>query len=309
MRLRLRSFLPLLPFALAGCASAQPAAVSARGRNPGTYTETLRFGGLARSYLLVVPSAANAGRPLPVVVALHGVTSNALQMAAVSEVKKYAESEGAIFVVPNGSGGLSGWNVGWIDLSGSGADDVGFVRTILDRTEGEFRTDPDRVFVYGHSNGAFLANLVAARLGPRIAAFASVAGTIGPKGGATIPDPAAPVSALFIHGRQDPIVSYDGSVRAMLVGRPAPESAAWWAKRDGCDLGRARKREIAGGKATEILYPGGKGRTVVELLSTKLGTHDFPGAPYRGGRESLHGIVAMDEIVRFFREHPRAGRR
>lgn len=305
MRLSPRSFLLLAPFALIGCATAIIPALETQGRAPGTYTEKLKFGGLDRSYLLIVPDAVKDGKPHPVYLALHGVTSNAPQFAAYTEARKYAEKEGAIFVVPNGSGGLSGWNVGWIDLSGSGADDVGYVRTILDKTEGEFKTDKDRVFVYGHSNGAFLANLVAAKLGDRIAAFASVAGTTGLKGGAGIPDPVAPVSALFIHGKADPVVSFDGTVKAMLVGKPAPEVALWWAKENGCDTLKAKATDLADGKVADTLYTGGKRGTVVELIATKNGTHDFPGAPLRGGRESLSGLVAMDEITRFFRAHPR----
>ena len=312
MRRLLRSFPIAAPFFLIGCAAAIPPAPSLRpepqGRAPGVYTEKLKVGDLDRSYLLIVPDAVKDGKSHPVYVGLHGVTSNANQFVAYTEAKRYAEQEGAIFVVPNGSGGLSGWNVGWIDLSGSGADDVGFVRTILDRTEAEFKIDRDRLYVYGHSNGAFLANLVAAKLGDRIAAFASVAGTTGLKGGAGIPDPVAPVSALFIHGRADPIVSFDGTVKAMLVGKPAPEVALWWAKRNGCDTLKVKETDLAAGKAADTLYTGGKNGTAVELIASKSGTHDFPGAPLRGGRESLSGLVAMDEIVRFFRAHPRQGR-
>ncbi|RYG88563.1 hypothetical protein EON77_00425, partial [bacterium] len=221
MRRALLSF-PLFALAaslLGGCDLPDVATAGANAqlltRPAGLSTERLTFGGLNRTYLLVVPKNPKPG-PLPVVIALHGVTSNATTMAAMTELQKYADRDGFIGLVPNGSGGLSGWNAGWIDLSAGKADDVGFVRTILDRTEKELPVDKRRVFVLGHSNGAFLANAVAADLGDRCAAFASVAGSIGLKTGARIPEPKAPVSALFIHGLADPVVSYDGTVQALI---------------------------------------------------------------------------------------------
>lgn len=287
---------------LAGCEWAEPLSPQVAKRPAGVSTERLTYGGLERSYLLVVPKNPKPG-PLPVVIALHGVTSNAPTMAAITEIQRYADRDGFIGLVPNGSGGLSGWNAGWIDLSGGKADDVGFVRTVLDRTEKEFSVDVKRVFVLGHSNGAFLANKVAAELGSRVAAFASVAGSVGLKTGEKIPAPKAPVSALFIHGLADPVVSYDGTVQALISPITAPNSAAFWAKADGATT--PTKSDYAGNKAVRTLYTKGRDGTEVELLTTKNGLHDFPGAPLRRGRESLHGIVAMDEILRFFAAHPR----
>lgn len=305
MRRAVLSF-PFLILA-AGCELAGPieeqVAPKVVARPAGITTERLKFGGLERSYLLVVPENPKPG-PFPVVVALHGVTSNAPTMAAITEIQKYADRNGFIGLVPNGSGGLSGWNAGWIDLSGGEADDVGFVRTILDRTEKEFPIDSNRVFLLGHSNGAFLANKVAAELGSRVAAFASVAGSIGLKTGKRIPEPKAPVSALFIHGQADSVVSYDGTVQALISPVSAPNSAAFWAKANAANLSPS-KSDFAGNKAVRTLYSRGRAGTEVELITTKSGLHDFPGAPLRRGRESLHGIVAMDEILRFFWAHPR----
>lgn len=301
MRRALLSF-PLLAL-LAGCDLANSADPQVLTRPAGITSEALKFGGLDRSYLLVIPKNPKPG-PLPVVIALHGVTSNARSMATITEIQKYADRDGFIGVVPNGSGGLSGWNAGWIDLSGAKADDVGFIRTILDRTEGELPIDKKRVFVIGHSNGAFLANKVAAEMSDRIAAFASVAGSIGLKTGAKIPDPKRPVSALFIHGKADSVVSYDGTVQALISPVSAPDSAAFWAQRDGA-IASPVKTEYAAGKAVRTVYSKGREGTEVELITTKSGLHDFPGGPFRGSRESVHGIVAMEEILRFFAAHPR----
>lgn len=264
MRRALLSF-PLLAF-VAGCSVAGQPNTQVLTRPAGITSERLKFGGLDRSYLLVIPKNPKPG-PLPVVIALHGVTSNARTMAAITEIQKYADRDGFIGIVPNGSGGLSGWNAGWIDLSGTKADDVGFVRTILDRTEKELPTDKKRVFVLGHSNGAFLANKVAAEMSDRVAAFASVAGSIGLKTGEKIPDPKRPVSALFIHGQADSVVSYDGTVQALISPISAPNSAAFWAGRDGA-VATPTKTEYASGKAVLSVWAKGREGTEVQLIST-----------------------------------------
>lgn len=163
------------------------------------------------------------------------------------------------------------------------------------------------MFALGHSNGAFLANLVAAKLSRRIAAIASVAGTIGGNVDGktqTIPAPAEPVSVLLIHGKLDPVVSYDGSGRAMLTGVSAPRSAKWWAERDGCR--GMKETKLPNGAGTRLTYTGGAGGTEVELISTDRGTHDFPAALQRGNvRERESGVAGMEEIVRFFARHPK----
>ena len=52
--------------------------------------------------------------------------------------------------------------------------------------------DRDREYVAGHSNGAFMANYLGAKLGGRLAAIASMAGTVGLHLGLEIPSPTAP---------------------------------------------------------------------------------------------------------------------
>ncbi|MER3496526.1 MAG: hypothetical protein C4320_06980 [Armatimonadota bacterium] len=285
----------------------QPAPPTLAITSPGKHSESVLVGKSRRTYDLYVPTALKKGGPLPVIVFLHGVTGNAASIASSLEISKVAEREGILAVVPNGSGNLSGWNAGWIDLTGQGSDDVAFIGKLLDVTEANFRVDPRRIFIVGHSNGAFLANLVAARLSNRIAAIASVAGTIGGNVNdkvRTIPDPISPVSILLIHGKLDPIVSYDGTVRAMLVGVSAPNSARWWGEKIGA--GRTTESVLFDGKATLRRYLGGRNGTEVALLTIANGTHDFPGSLQRGGvRESASGVDGMAEILKFFRDHPK----
>jgi polyhydroxybutyrate depolymerase len=261
---------------------------------PGRYAESVTVGGMKRAYILRVPKAYDATKPLPLVVLLHGWTSNATTMEQVTKFAAKSEGEGFILATPEGLGERQGWNVGWIDLSFKGQDDVAFLTSLLDNVEKEVGVDPQRIYVAGHSNGAFLANLVGARLSKRIAAFASVAGTIGmpaAKGQAQklIPTPASPLSVLLIHGKKDAMVAYATSAQALLVGFGAQDSAKWWAR----NIGASGEPTLNGdGDVVTETYKNGRDNTEVELVSIANGSHNWPS-------------IATDLIWDFFKAHPK----
>ena len=70
---------------------------------------TIRVGDLDREYFLHVPPQA-AGKPAPVVFALHGGAANSgLQMHLKVDYTKLADTEGFVVVYPSG---VAGWNIG-----------------------------------------------------------------------------------------------------------------------------------------------------------------------------------------------------
>lgn len=218
-----------------------------------------------------------------------------------------AEEKGYVAVFPDGLGQIQGWNAGFIDLTGLKPDDAAFVNDTIDDVERRVGIDPDRVYVCGHSNGAFLANYVGAKLGGRLAAIGSVAGTVGlqtPSGPKTIPDPGAPVSAILIHGRRDTTVPYDNTVQGLLKTVTAPDSAKWWEQRDGCNPIPQITKSPNGNVETE-LFTGGKNGTEVELVSIGNGTHNWPGGLTMDGPETATGVDAADLLFAFFDAHLR----
>lgn len=274
---------------------------------PGRYEETMKAGNTNRRYILRVPKAYNATKPLPLVVVLHGWTASAKLAEVYTGMAEGAEQNGYIAVFPDGLGQMQGWNAGFIDLTGLKPDDVGFIDSLLDEVQKKVGVDKDRVYVAGHSNGAFMSHLLASRLSDRIAAIGAVAGTIGVPGSAgplTIPDPKGPVSAILIHGKKDATVAYDESSKALLRGVSAPRSAKWWAERIGAST-TPRRTESGGGNVVTELYTGGRNGTEVALVSIANGLHDWPGGVTRNGRESLTGVNATDLIFAFFNSHPK----
>ncbi len=277
-----------------GCAQEPPAIQSLPAKAPGRYAETLPVGSLSRKYILRVPKAYDATKRLPVVVLLHGWTSNAARMEQYTRFVDKAEAEGFFLVVPEGMGERQGWNVGWIDLSFKKPDDLGFMTALLDKVEQQVGVDPSRVYIAGHSNGAMLAQLAGSKLGKRVAAIASVAGTIGLPGlsgrpAQTIPGPEAPISVMLIHGKKDVMVSYASEFQALLMGFGASDTAKWWAKQIGA--ASTPKEQRSGGMITET-FSGGRENTEVVLVSFDEGSHDWPSS-------------ATNMIWDFFKAHPK----
>lgn len=282
-----------------GCAKTPSAPkIPLPSKTPGRYVENLK----GRDYILRVPKAYDATKRLPLVVVLHGWTSTGASAEAYTHFGDKADQEGFFMVAPNGTGQPQGWNAGFLDLTGGPhPDDVGYIASLLDQVEREVGVDPDRIYVVGHSNGAMLAHLLAARLGNRIAAIGAVAGTIGlpqANGLKTIPAPTAPVSVMLIHGTADKMVAYDRSSGSFLQGVSAPDSARWWARHDVCIPTPLRTSENSGRILIDS-YRGGHGGTEVTLVTIVNGGHDWP------GRSS--GIDVTDRIWRFFAAHPKRG--
>jgi len=298
----------LMPF-VATCSAAPRAPFTA----PGRYVETLSSGGQIRKFILRVPKGYDGTKAVPVVMVLHGWTGSADSAELYTRMADKAEKEGFVAVFPDGLGnpGFQGWNVGWINLTGVNPppDDMSFLSDVLDKVEKEINVDRSREFVVGHSNGAFMANLLGANLGRRLAAIASMAGTIGLNPTKEIPDPVAPISVLLLHGKADRMVGYDINAQALLKPIGAVDSAKFWAKADGCGLAPTSTKS-ADGKVVTDLYTGGKNGTEVELVSVEGAPHDWWGGLTRNSEGApvdvpTYGAPVADLVWDFFRTHPK----
>ena len=295
-------WLPIGLLLVVSCAPAQS------GRGPGHYVDTIKQFDVARNYIVRIPKGYKEGTATPVVLALHGLTANMDILAGTTKVEDVADQEGFICIIPNGlPENFRGWNAGFFAMAGT-KDDVGFLTTILDKVEKEFTTDKKRIYVFGHSNGAFMAYYLGGVMSDRFAAVAGIAGTVGIPNATTalksVPAPKNPISVLLIHGEKDPMVAYKAGDKSLLQGIGAEESAKWWAKQDGCDE-KPEVSECVKDFACLTYYSHGKNGTEVRLISTYKGTHDIPGSYNKNGRESASGVDAIAEIWKFFKTHPK----
>jgi polyhydroxybutyrate depolymerase len=175
---------------------------------------------------------------LPVVVLLHGYSSNANAQSRYFDLDSHVDRRGFILVKPNGTLNAHGsryWNSGR-HLSAGGPDDVDYLTAVIEDVVKAFDADPSRVFLVGHSNGAFMANRYACERSDRVAAIASLAGSVDP--GAC--RPARPVSVLVAHGTADRIVRYGGGSLPLSTATygSAEATVGTWARADGCGTTR-----------------------------------------------------------------------
>lgn len=282
---------PVTPQTHDSCTPARPHA-------PGNADETIESGGLTRQYILHVPPAYDGAKPLPLVVNLHGAGSNATQQAFYSGFPQKADQEGFILITPDGAGTPRQWN--FLGLK-AGADDIGFIRDLLDRIEADLRADASRVYATGISSGGAMSASLACALQDRIAAVAPVSALYYPPGCPT----ARAVPLIEFHGTDDKIVPFAGG---RIGGLPSPnveEATAAWARADGCDA-TPQRQQVTEHVRLEA-FGGCRGHVAVQLYIVEGGGHTWP-----GGKADVvllgvttHEVSATDLIWQFFASQPR----
>ena len=178
------------------------------------------------------PDRATSAR-LPLVVLLHGFTASGRIQDGYFGLSGQVASKNFLLLIPEGTPNSEGkqfWNAtDWCcDLEKSGVDDSGYLRALIDTVEARFHSDPERIYLFGHSNGGFMANRLACDDDRRFAAIFNLAGS-------TWKDPSAcenkrPLAMLSAHGTADTTVLYAG-----CSDYPSVEFYnRYWAKRNEC---------------------------------------------------------------------------
>ncbi|MDQ2732722.1 MAG: alpha/beta fold hydrolase, partial [Armatimonadota bacterium] len=206
---------------------------------PGDYALSMPIDGVKRTVFLHVPPAYVPGNALPLVLLLHGQGGSATGIFSYTGMGDKADKAPFILACPAAQGDPPAWAVGF-NSGMHDPSDIHFLGALIDQLQVMLTVDPDRVFVAGHSSGGMMAYLLASVLPDKIAAIGVVAGTIGAWGLdgklTMIHQPARPVSVIVFHGTGDPTNPYargdDWAYNRNFV--PAVESAAYWAKVDGC---------------------------------------------------------------------------
>lgn len=179
---------------------------------PGDYDQTMEVGGATRKYHIHVPPSYNGKTPMPMVMLLHGHGQDGKIIAEHTKFNQMADREGFIAVYPDARSwaGREEWRAWDTDNGlvppGSHADDVGFLRKMIDQAESTYKIDPKRIYLAGLSNGGMMSFRAAGELSDKIAAIAVVSGAMSGKE----PPLKSPISLLNIHGTEDGIVPYDG---------------------------------------------------------------------------------------------------
>ncbi|HEU5447742.1 MAG TPA: alpha/beta fold hydrolase, partial [Acidimicrobiia bacterium] len=159
-----------------------------------------------RPFGLQVPAGYDARHPAPLVVLLHSYTSNGKAQADYFGLPALADKAGFLLATPDGTRDIMGdrfWNAtdACCDWFHSGVDDVAYIDAVIDDIAARHSVDPARVFLVGHSNGAFMSHRYACERADRVAAIVTLAGMQWKDQSQC--RPSSPVSVLQVHGRED----------------------------------------------------------------------------------------------------------
>ncbi|HKS22412.1 MAG TPA: PHB depolymerase family esterase [Thermoanaerobaculia bacterium] len=268
-----------------------------------------------RAYIVHVPPGAGM-RPLPLVINLHGGGGNAENQQRYSGMDRVADREHFIVVYPDGTGRLKRmlvWNAGTC-CGNSTADDVGFIRAVVDDVAKRVPIDRRRVYATGMSNGAMMSYRLAAEASDLVAAIAPVAGAMSVERF----HPAKPVSILHIHSVDDPRALYNGGLgppfpmtnHREMHAAVEPQLAKWIAF-DGCRGTATAVKRLAGDGTTATKLDYGPCTTGAQVILWKLtgSGHVWPGSSKHFERilgKPNNLFDASEEIWRFFsRTKPR----
>jgi polyhydroxybutyrate depolymerase len=149
-------------------------------------------------------------------------------------------------------------------------DDVGYLDHIIQYVQDNYDVDRERIYLIGHSNGAFMASRYACeRSGysgfrhPQIAAIATLAGGqyfVAPQCGIGIGSVAVP----HIHATLDEITPYAAPLQIPFIPVPTlpagTQTVANWAIRNGCGPGHSLPSidlvsDLAGAETSRRTFP------------------------------------------------------
>lgn len=145
--------------------------------------------GKMREWWVYVPTKAKqAGRPVPMVMLMHGYSGNGKDYLLEGELHKVAEERGFIVVAPTGYRGAETvfrngramqpqWN-GHMEWKAGDTDDVHFVDVVMDHVLMDYAVDPERCYMAGVSNGAMIVCKVMYMLTHRFAAYFASSGNM-----------------------------------------------------------------------------------------------------------------------------------
>jgi polyhydroxybutyrate depolymerase len=279
----------------------------------------LKVGVDTRTYRLYKPKVAGK-TPLPVLLVMHGGGGSGSQMEDLTrgQFNRVADKRGVLVVYPDGVD--RSWNDGRTvartfaiqDPSArESADDVAFLRALIQRLTEQHSVDRKRIYATGISNGGLMSYRLACDAADLVAAIAPVAANLSTELAAEC-RPSRVVPVAIVNGTDDPMMPWIGGEIKVLNSRrgtvlSAQESFERFARMGDCALPitHSPRNEIPGDNTSVIRHRarectnGGEVR-LYEILG---GGHTWPGGgAYLG--EKLVGKVsaemnAADEIWGF----------
>jgi polyhydroxybutyrate depolymerase len=264
-----------------------------------TVVDSILSGPLYRKFRLYVPGSYSASTAVPLVLNLHGYTSNAIQQQAYANFMAIADTANFLVVHPDGTGPVNAqyWNAGF----GGTVNDVQFLKDLIDSISFIYNVDADRVYSCGMSNGGIMSYYLACYLPNKIAAIASVTGSMLNSWFTCAP--LRPFPVMEIHGTSDGTVPYNGDATFAHIDSIVKK----WRVHNGCNPAPVTFsvpdiNTSDNCTAVNYKYLNGNSGSAVELYKITGGSHSWPGAA-NVIPNTNQDFKASVEIWRFFRQY------
>lgn len=265
-----------------------------------TVVDSILSNGIYRKFRLYVPNSYNSNTAAPLILNLHGYTSNSMQQQLYANFMPIADTAKFLVVHPDGTSpfGSQFWNAGF---SVGNPDDVLLMNDLIDSLKLIYNINLNRVYSCGMSNGGIMSYYLACNLQNRIAAIASVTGSMLNSWFTCAPNRPFPV--MEIHGTSDATVPYNGNT----TFAPIDSVIKKWSKHNACNMAPittslANTNLTDGSTVVHYKYINGTSGANVELYRVDGGSHSWP-----GGANVISGtnqdFSATQEIWRFFRQY------
>lgn len=266
---------------------------------------TIFVDNIERTYIVHLPTSYTASQQYPLVFNLHGYSSNATQQMLYTKMNTTADENDFIVVYPEGIENY--WN-----SFNYGENDVKFIDSLLEKLSREYSIDRASVYSCGMSNGGFMSYTLACHLSRKIAAIASVTGTLS---NWDVQHCAIEhrMPVLQIHGTTDPVVNYEtGSVDAgtgNFTGIGIEACLQFWRDTNNCTLASDTTdlpdiNTDDNSTVQLIRYRDCADNSEVYFYKIHNGGHTWPsGLIDIGNGNTNKDFVASTEIWNFFKRH------
>ena len=178
--------------------------------SPATAAHTFTVGGDRPVTVNLPDSLAN---PAPLLILLHSASTSGAHQENYMHLGPVAKKHGLIYIAPDGTVNPEGkrfWNASksCCNKYKQEVDDVAYINSLIDEISTKTPVDPKRIYLIGHSNGAFMSFTFACKTN-KVAAIVAIAGAMDTESDCA---PSTPVSLLNIHGTADKTIKIDGGV-------------------------------------------------------------------------------------------------
>ncbi len=263
---------------------------------PGNNLRSLTHDSELRVYNVYAPAGYTGAAPVPLVVDIHGLSSNKEQEQALSGWQAKADEVGFLVAYPDGLG--NSWNAGVCcgTAATNGEDDVGFIRAMVAAIQAEADVAAARIYVTGLSNGGAMTHRLACEAADVFAAAAPLAFPTPYADFASECSPSRPIPVLMFMGLTDVLVPYSGGTFGGAV-----ESFDAWRTKNACGGAPVEEHIEIGGSYCDVDRSCGGGVSV-GLCSVRGIAFDPPLDVYSGHLLYLNedDIVIADRVWTFF---------